>query len=320
MLVGIITFFASHHFTSSPNLQIIALTAPYFFFISIPIVVFYAIKTRWDLAIWFGIVMGLTWEAFGGLVGFNFTDEKENFPEYAMHIASFNAAQLKFTNDDFTPIAEELKALDPDIICLQEVGIKEGWQNKDSIGIAMATALKMPYYSFSRHKNNIYGLAIFSKFPITHSYEVYLPISDMNGILEYEVKTPKGKKLTLFNFHLASFNLSKEEHEVDFSAVIEAQQEQVKKITEHVDKKNAHILVGDLNSPPYLHTYELLIPGLEDAFTELNFGYGATLTNWFLPYRIDYQLFDEHVRCVDLKVLNTDNSDHKILLGHYEVY
>ena len=203
LLLSGICFFADHDWVSYPSLQVVALAGPFIFFLSFLSAIFYAIKTRFDLTAWFAICMFFTWEAIIGLVGFDFSESFLKNPEYEIRILSLNAAQLSYVNDNIETLADEIAKYKPDVICLQEIGIKENWTNKDEIGYNMAAALKMPYYSFSRHPNNIYGLAIFSKLRINSSTELFLPVSQMNGGLKYELTTPKNKKLTLYNFHLS---------------------------------------------------------------------------------------------------------------------
>ena len=48
---------------------------------------------------------------------------------------------LKYTKDDISAVAKDILATNPDIICLQEVGIKENWTNKKEVGKKMADAL-----------------------------------------------------------------------------------------------------------------------------------------------------------------------------------
>lgn len=322
LLLSGICFFADQDWVSYPSFQVVALAGPFIFIIAFLSAIFYAIKTRFDLTAWFAICMFFTWEAIIGLVGFDFSESFLKNPEYEIRILSLNAAQLSYVNDNIETLADAIAKYKPDVICMQEIGIKENWTNKDEIGYKMAAALKMPYYSFSRHPNNIYGLAIFSKLKINSSTELFLPVSQMNGGLKYELTTPKNKKLTLYNFHLSSFNLGEEDDKSinHLVKIITEQQEQADIIRENFEVKNAVIMLGDLNSPPYLHTYKVLSKGLKDSFDYLHLGYGSTLANPLLPYRIDIQMHNEYIKCVKFENLSTPFSDHNIQLGTYEIY
>lgn len=322
LILSGICFFADHDLISYPSFQVIALTGPYLFLISFLSALFYAIKTRFDVTAWFGICIFFTWEAVIALFGLDFSESFIKNPEYEIKVLSLNAAQLSYVNDNIETLADEILKYNPDVICFQEIGIKENWQNKDEIGYKMAAALKMPYYSFSRHENNIYGLAVFSKLKVNSSTELFLPISHMNGGLKYELTTPKKKKLTLYNFHLSSFNLKNDEDKsIDhLIKIIGEQQEQAEIIRENFEVKNAVIMVGDLNSPPYLHTYKTLSKDLKDSFDFLHLGYGSTIANPLLPFRIDVQFHNEYIKCVKFKNISTPFSDHNIQLGTYEIY
>lgn len=321
-VLALICYFADHELISYPVFQLIALFSPYLFFIAAISALIYGFRKRFDVAIWFGICMFFTWDAFGTLFNLNFSESFMKSPEYEVRVLSLNAAQLQYTEDNIVDFAEEVNKYNADIICLQEIGIKNNWQQKHEVGLLMAKAFGMPYFSFSRNENNIYGLAIFSKFKIEESVELYLPVSQMNGILKYNILTPKNKKLTLFNTHLSSFNLSGEEDKSlgHMLKILAEQQEQVDIVNENISNKNATILLGDLNSPPYLHTYKSLKGDLKDSFDYTHWNYGSTLNNLFLPFRIDLHLHNDYIKCVEFKNISNTISDHKIQWGVYEVY
>lgn len=322
MILAIICFFADHDWISHPSFQVIGLLSPYIFVLSLLIGAYYGIRTRYDLMIWFFICVGFTWESIIGLVGVDFQEDFAPDPEYRLKVMSLNAAQLEYTKDDIQKFADAVAQYKADIICLQEIGIKKNWTNKDSVGFAMAKAFNMPYFSFSRHPNNIYGLAIFSKIPINSSEEIFLPIGNMNGAISYHLTIKSNKNLTIYNIHLQSFNLAEQEDKSfgHLTGIIGEQQEEVQLIRENLENKHAMLILGDMNSPPYLHTYKQLSEGFQDGFDKVHFEYGATLHNWMLPYKIDVQLYNDYIKCVSYENLAFEYSDHNIQLGVYEIY
>lgn len=60
--------------------------------------------------------------------------------------------------------------------------------------------------------------------------------------------------------------------------------------------------------------------GLTDAWWKGGFGYGTTYHDHGLRLRLDHILYDEHCLTLsDVKVIDTDASDHNALVGGFRI-
>lgn len=80
------------------------------------------------------------------------------------------------------------------------------------------------------------------------------------------------------------------------------------------------IVMGDMNdfngSAPM---DSLRDAGMANAWWEGGFGYGATYHKGWLRLRIDHIYFNEKLKLKDVKVINTDLSDHNILVADFSI-
>lgn len=311
MLIGsTISLLASSTIMSNFYLQLIAYTSPYLFFISS---IIYFFRKRRKQALVYLIIVLMNSVSITDLISINL-----NSTEEGIKILSLNAAQLKYVKD-INVFAAEINQYQPDIICLQEIGIRENWQNKDKITQQLAALFNLPYYSFDREHNNIYGLAIFSKYPIIDSSIIFLPISKMNGAVKYQLSI-NGKPIDIINVHLSSYNLPNiKVNNYELDKIYLQQCEEIQQINYTLNKKTPTIITGDFNSPSYAYNYNLLKDaGLKDGFNASNFNIGGTLSNPLLLWRIDGQLY-YNLTYNNYKNIFTSQSDHHIQLGYFNV-
>ena len=80
------------------------------------------------------------------------------------------------------------------------------------------------------------------------------------------------------------------------------------------------IVMGDMND------FEVSAPmdslrdvGMKNAWWEGGFGYGATYHEGWLRLRIDHIYYNEKLKLKDVKVVNTDLSDHNILIADFSI-
>ena len=321
MIIAVLTQVSEHELFAHSYFQFFVYIAPYLFITGSVMTVYYGYKARFDRMFWFAFIMILTLSSFKSVVNF-FSEAPKKQPGSIVTISTLNVAQLKYTKDDISAVAKDILATNPDIICLQEVGIKENWTNKKGVGKKMADAFKMPYYSFSREDNNIYGLAIFSKLPILESEEIFLPTSRMNGIVLYTIQTKERRKLSLVNYHLSSYNLANYfvHDNLGLDSIYKEQLEEIEMINNLKTKANSYIQVGDMNCPAYGYNYNQLSQKLHDSFYCSSYEYGPSLSNWLLPWRIDGHFYNKGVNCIDFENVGTSTSDHKIQVGHYQIF
>ena len=78
------------------------------------------------------------------------------------------------------------------------------------------------------------------------------------------------------------------------------------------------IVMGDMNDFNHFAPMDSLRDaGMKNAWWEGGFGYGATYHAGWLKLRIDHIYYNERLCLKNVKVVNTDLSDHNILLADF---
>ena len=79
------------------------------------------------------------------------------------------------------------------------------------------------------------------------------------------------------------------------------------------------IVMGDMNDFSFSAPLDTLSScGLKNAWWEGGFGYGATYHEGWLRLRIDHIYYNDKLKLKDVKVVETDLSDHNILVADFE--
>jgi len=195
---------------------------------------------------------------------------------------------------------------------------------------------KYPYNHYHSlnfpNKNEIFGLAIFSRFPILSSRKVPYE-SSYNGsfITELDVN---GKNVTLINNHLESNKLSEEERNNYYQMTKEMDTQSIDAFTQTLTKRltpafkeratqaqiisdiikneeNPYIIVcGDFNDTPISYARHKIKGNLRDAFVDSGFGLGITYNKYRFLFRIDYIMHSENIKSYNCEVGDLKNSDH----------
>ena len=157
------------------------------------------------------------------LMGGGVTEEARAYP-----------GAIRYPGNRLPKILKIIRAVDPDILCLQEL-----WFWSDSVAQDVADSLRMNY-RMSINEENGHSGAIFSKFKITETDT--FPGRFRNSALCVTRQPPWGKPINVFGAHLAppldSASTSIRNKEVDFL------------ISQMADyKSSSSILLGDLNFP-----------------------------------------------------------------------
>jgi len=272
-------------------------------------------------------------------VYFPVNKKSKNLPENCIKLLSYNVMRFEWVKEDKpgkpNEVLRYIQESDADIICIQEYGAsgKKPHLTQEQITKALKD---YPYFHFQElifpYENEIFGLAIYSKFPILSTRKVPYD-SNFNGsfIAELDIN---GKRTTLINNHLESNKLSQEErddyynltNDMDSQALnsftklmykrltpafkIRAQQAQIiaKEIKE---SKNPYIIVcGDFNDTPISYARHKIKGSLKDAFVESGSGLGITYNKYRFLFRIDYILHSKNIKSYNCTVGDLKNSDH----------
>ncbi len=228
-----------------------------------------------------------------------------------------------------------LKNEQADLICLQEY--HAGIRNKVDISDSIMQITGMRYNQIAFVKNNgkvmPYGIAIFSRWPILNKRIVHFDNNPFNFCIYSDIAI-NADTIRLFNVHLESIRLSKEDYlyVADLPKAADNQElftensrkilrkfkrafinrgPQARHVKQLIDKSPYKvILCGDLNDTPSSYTYHQLSTNLNDAFKESGRGIGMTYAGSLPSFRIDYILHDESFQSLNFKTLRNAYSDH----------
>ena len=268
------------------------------------------------------------------------------FPWHARHevpkdntlkVLTYNVMAFGYKNHtkkEPNPILRYIANSGADIVCLQEYAASKS--SKHLTAGTIYKALDMyPYRSVfykSSTRNQRFGIAVFSKYPISDSRWVDYD-SDYNCSTVHELDI-KGKKLTLINNHLESFKLTMEDR-TRYSSLIKnlsseklgdlkgafqrklgpaflTRAKQAEAVAREVKRaKGDYVLVcGDFNDTPISYAHHTIQGDLRDAFAESGRGMGITYNQNSFWFRIDHILHSPGMTALNCTVDKVAYSDH----------
>ena len=160
--------------------------------------------------------------------------------ELSLRVASYNIKHGKLADLDMTKLADNIIALDLDIVGLQEIDQMTTRVNGLNTMKTLSQATGYPYYCFFKamdYKGGEYGLGVLSKYPIVATQTILLqtPSNIEQRILGRAEIDVDGFTFSFFVTHL-SYN-SREIRDAQFKGIAEA-----------VKSYDNYILVGDFNT------------------------------------------------------------------------
>jgi len=223
----------------------------------------------------------------------------------------------------------------PDILCIQDYYSGAGRKADFADTICREAGYKYKSVELinKTHKGLPYGLAIFSKYPIVHSYKLDFPNSKVNFSQSIDIKVGKDT-IRVINLHLESIKFGKEDYTfVNEITSTTASNEKLKKRGNAIllKMKNAYvkravqietvaayirkspypvILAGDFNDTPVSYSYRQIDNELDDTFVDAGKGLGQTHAQMLPLLRIDYIFHSEELKTIEHKIINKDYSDH----------
>ena len=244
-----------------------------------------------------------------------------------VQVLSFNVGM--FRNQPVEAYVSEIKALDADVVCLQEFGFFETWPNVEQPLKTIASDLGYPHYTFHRWDHDIYGVATFSKWPIEQNKTVYVEELNTNAASWISVNSPAGP-LGVLNTHLSSFNFK---HELtNLNSLLDKVFKGINLVQGHVHDQWRQsdsiryflsttelptVVVGDFNSLAGSKVVNDMQKTHSDAFREAGHGLGTTFNRGGIPLRIDYQFAPPEWKVIRYETIDTPLSDHYPLLVTY---
>lgn len=222
-------------------------------------------------------------------------------------------------------IVQQIKATDPDVICLQEVSIN-GQANRN-INAAEFIKKALSFYSYfkiAQHLNDDddIGNSIFTRFPITSTSFHFLqkqsdkpPIDFAHeGRLYVEAQLDiHGFPLTVGTAHLSYT------HQFEQTEAKEKEANNLLKILQSKNEK--YIFTGDLNAPTDSYTVTEISkiltncgPSNEElTWTTKPFDYQGFSVKT-LDWRLDYVFATKDIKVVSSEIIKTEYSDHLPIL------
>ena len=279
---------------------------------------------------------------------FPLNKKEQNIPDNCIKILSYNVMRFQWTKKD-TPdepneVLQYIKESQADIVCIQEYGASDNPKKLTESQIKEALK-EYPYSHFQAllfpYKNEVFGLALFSKFPILSTKKIPYE-SHYNGSILVELDI-NGKRVTLINNHLESNKLSQEERDDYYRLTHEMDSQQLNSFTKMIYKrltpaykirasqaqlvakevkenKNPYIIVcGDFNDTPISYARHTIKGNLKDAFVESGSGLGITYNKYRFLFRIDYILHSKNIKSYNCTVGDIKNSDHYPITSYLEL-
>lgn len=304
------------------------LAYPYLLVTNVLFVIYWIIRRRWSFLIpLLAILIG--YQSFANFIQFNISAKSDD-SENSINVLSYNVRSFdiyQWTKDPKTPenIVQLTKDLKAGIICFQEFrtnksGLLSIYNLKKVLGTK--NSIRSKYGT---------GVAIFSKYPITHQGEIGFEKGNLCSAIFADVQIGK-KTLRVYNLHLESNRfigknykfINKKEFKADeqelneikdisfrlrYAFVRRAKQAEI--IRAHIDKSPyPTIICGDFNDTSQSFTYKTLSDDFSDCFKEKGFGISTTYVGDFPSFRIDYILHDEHTICSEYQRIKKQYSDH----------
>lgn len=218
-----------------------------------------------------------------------------------------------------------LKEQQPDIICLQEVRLRQN--NIFNLAQTVETLDFINHYQFAR-TSSTFGSVTLTRYPILYMGEIRFENS--RNMTIYTDLLIDGDTVRVFNVHLHSYGIDPLDYTIIDSGVsteedlIEAREmgrklkrgfemraSQAESIRKMIDETPYPVIVcGDLNDTPASYAYRQLGKGLKDAFVESGKGLGRTYVNKLPALRIDYIFHSPSFRSSRFTTHDCRHSDH----------
>ena len=315
------------------------LAYPYILLINFVIALIWAINLRFEAFISV-IVIALGFNHLSNYIRISKPRENNQgtFRVMSYNLRLFNYFETPKRKDSEKRILEYLKTIHPEIICFQELFITGNPEAKDE---EIRKSLGGNYYShiklLGRIKNQYYGIATYSKYPIIKKGEIIHPASASLSI--YSDIVVDKDTFRIFNNHLQSFRLKKMERSlIEELTTSEENQKggEIKTLSSSLKKGFARralqaqlvknyvvsspypvIVAGDFNDTPISYAYRKIRKGLNDAFVKSGYGAGFTYRGNYPPNRIDYILYDNKLVSTKFEILKVNYSDHYPIMASF---
>jgi endonuclease/exonuclease/phosphatase family metal-dependent hydrolase len=212
---------------------------------------------------------------------------------------------------DLERLAAVIKAVDPDVVALQEVDVmvRRSGQVHQAEELGKLTGLDVYYGPTQHYEGGLYGNAVLTKLPVNRVWIQPLPYTEATpelttyprGFVAVTVKAPGGKEVRVVSTHF--------QHNVEADRVAEA--EAVNRYLAVESEKIPTILAGDINAVPDSEPMKVLLSKWTNAIDPEA---APTVPSKDPKSRIDYILYrqGDPFEVVETKVIAEEMaSDHR---------
>lgn len=243
----------------------------------------------------------------------------------SLTLLTYNTCAETLCTAENPQIAEYILSQDADIVTLQESHILvSGKAGAGERALADSLRLRYPNISFGGSAG---GQILLSKYPIE---QIHLDVTDQTftggDIAAYRVTLPTGRKLTVFNAHLASYRLAKtslrsaaenDSSRIEvFGKLLTASQNRARQVNKLQQWLRLYggpdvIISGDFNDVPGCYAIRSLADvGFESVYPRVGLGPMITFNDRYLYFCIDHVLTRGALKPLSLKRGDLKASDH----------
>lgn len=317
--------------------QILGIIYPYILAINVLIAILWITKLKLVFIIPLSVII-FGYKHITTLVKIDFFNNEDLVKEQTIKVVSFNVRLFDLYNwskngDLRVKIIDYIKEINPDIVCFQEYYNDLTNEFETTQKLINLPNLKYCKIAPTYIAKGLYqfGIATFSKYPITGSGEIIFQNSQNNAI--WTDLLIAGDTIRVYNIHMQSNHLETDDYEFihrinNSPTSIEIKQiknffkrlniayrkrsEQAIQVREHIKlSKYPSIVCADLNDTHISYTYNKVRNNFNDAFQQSGTGFGHTFGNLLTSVRIDYIFYDKNFRAKSYKTGPGDLSDHK---------
>jgi len=228
-------------------------------------------------------------------------------------LLSLNVQQFGNDTQRVAEITRLIRECDPDIVCLQEFGLYYKWPDVQAVASDFSQRIALCYFDFQPTTGNIFGTAIFSKYPILAVDTVFQLIPQTNEAKIYHIAMP-ADTLLVCNAHLQSFNFAnpREVDALTVNEVVQRQMQQAQRIAARLQGQRHAVVAGDMNAATGSAVYHVFSGWLCDALRAASLGWMPT--HRLLPAQIDHVFATPAMHVENVDVIGAFPSDHRGLL------
>lgn len=301
------------------------LAFPYLALANIAFAIFWLITGKKYIALLSASVLIISWSRLGGYYSFH-TGSGRPADSAGINVMSYNVRLFDLYNWKKNKISENaarqflvLAEHKPDLLCIQEYHAGRSGKVDICDSIIKYTGLKHKYIAYVSMdgKDKPYGIAIFSRWPLTGTGIVRFEDNPVNFCLFSDILIGQDT-IRLFNVHLESIKFSREDYlfvtdlrnnQEDQEVFAEnslkilqklkrafiSRARQSRKLAEEINRSPYPVIVcGDFNDTPSSYAYHTISGNLNDAFRSGGQGFSQTYAGALPSFRIDYILHDEN--------------------------